>query len=405
MASENEVQPANEALFDALVRHQILLLRFSSEVRAKIQAILDATEADIADKIRSRLLTENNLDNAGEVRRLQTLMAMIKNIRLEAWEQIDEEWVQAALDIANEEPKLMAGIVQTVVPVQLELALPAAELLRTIVTSRPFEGRTLKEWASSIAEEDLRRIENAIRVGMVAGESSAEIARRVVGTARLRGVDGVTEISRRAAASISRTVVNHISNEARREFMLANSDLFDEEQFVATLDSRTTPICRSYDGQRFPVGKGPYPPLHFNCRSLRVAVLLGDVLGDRPAKPVTQRMLLREYARQRGIAVPTDRDGLPRGTKKDYDVFARRRIRELTGRVPGNMSYQQWLTKQPREFQDDVLGVTRARLFRNGGLTLDRFVNRRGDNIPLRDLARLHAEAFRKAGLDPEDFL
>jgi hypothetical protein len=31
-------------------------------------------------------------------------------------------------------------------------------------------------------------------------------------------------------------------------------------------------------------------------------------------------------------------------------------------------------------------------------------VNRRGDQIRLSDLARLHAQAFRDAGLDPKGF-
>lgn len=90
--------------------------------------------------------------------------------------------------------------------------------------------------------------------------------------------------------------------------------------------------------------------------------------------------------------------------KGSFDEFSRRRIRELTGRVPAKMTYQEWLTTQPATFQDDVLGKTRGKLFRKGGLTLDKFVNQAGDEIPLSDLARLHAEAFRAAGLDPVGF-
>lgn len=397
---------ANEELFDALVRHQILLLRMSGAIRLRIQGLLDATEADIREKIMARLANAGGgLTSPAEVRRLDALLSVIRTIRLKAWSQIDEAWVQEVMAVAQAEPEFMSGIVKTVVPVQLTLALPAPELLSAIVTSNPFEGRTLKQWAQSLAAEDLRRIENSIRVGMVQGESTNEIARRVVGTARLKGVDGVTEITRRGAEAITRTAVNHVSNQARQAFLHANSDLFDEEQYVATLDSRTTPVCRANDGKRFPVGKGPIPPLHFRCRSLRVAVLLGDVLGNRPAKPVTERMLLREWSQQNGITAPSSRAGLPHGTKTAYDQFARARIRELTGQVPGKTTYQQWLTRQSAAFQDEVLGPTRARLFRKGGLTLERFVNRAGDEIPISQLAKAHADAFRAAGLDPEDFL
>lgn len=395
----------NEELFDALVRHQIYLLRLSGNVRNRVHRVLDATEQDIADKIRSRLLNSTGLETPADVRRLEALLASIRSIRLKAWEQVTEEWLQQLQDLATNEAVLVAGVVKTVSPVVLDLVLPSARLLKAITTSSPFEGRTLKEWASSIAAEDLRRIENSVRVGMVQGESSAEIARRVVGSAQLRGVDGTTQITRRAAEAITRTAVNHISNEARREFIHANADLFEEEQYVATLDSRTTPVCRGNDGKRFPVGKGPRPPLHFNCRSLRVPVIDGDALGMRPAKPVTEKQLLREFSEKNGFPAPKKRADLPHGTKTQYDQFARSRIRELTGRVPGQTTYQQWLTRQSASFQDDVLGPTRAKLFRSGGITLDRFVNRNGDEIPLSQLARSHADSFRAAGLDPEDFL
>lgn len=395
---------ANEDLFDALVRHQIYLLRMSGSIRNRIYRLLDATEEDMRDKIIARLANSTGLDTPASVRRMEALIQVIRKTRLEAWSQVTEAWLEELQDLATSEPVLLAGVTKTVAPVILDLALPSTSLLKSIVKTNPFEGRTLREWASSIASEDLRRIENSIRVGMVQGESSQEIARRVVGSAALRGVDGVTNITRRQADAITRTAVNHISNQARREFINANADLFDEEQYVATLDARTTPVCRSNDGKRFPVGKGPLPPLHFNCRSLRVPVIDGDALGMRPAKPVTERQLLREFSEKNGFPAPTKRANLPHGTKTQYDQFARSRIRELTGRVPAKTTYQSWLQRQSTSFQDDVLGKTRGQLFRKGGLTLDRFVNRAGDEIPLSQLAKSHAEAFRAAGLDPEDF-
>ena len=41
-----------------------------------------------------------------------------------------------------------------------------------------------------------------------------------------------------------------LTNKARAVFFDANNDIFDEEVFVATLDSHTTPICRATDGTR-----------------------------------------------------------------------------------------------------------------------------------------------------------
>lgn len=399
------VTDVNREFFDAMVRHQVFLMRLSGGIRNKVQLLLNKSEKQIAKTIRDRLANSTGLDTPAEVRRLETVLAIVRNTRTKSWEQVNKTWAEELAAIAKTEPALVSGMILTTAPVVVQTVLPSARLLKAIATSKPFEGRTMKAWAETMEQDDLRRMEAAIRTGMVAGEGSAQIARRVVGTARLLGSDGVTEITRRQAAAITRTAVNHVANEARKEFFKENADILKEEQYVATLDSRTTPICRSLDGKRFPVGEGPRPPLHFNCRSIRVPVIDGVALGNRPAKPVTEKQLLREFAAKKGFEeTPGTRKVLPRGTKGEFDEFARKRVRELTGTVPAKTTYQEWLTRQSAAFQDDVLGKTKGSLFRRGGLTLDKFVDRAGNELPLNELARRHADAFRAAGLDPTGF-
>lgn len=395
---------ANEQYFDALVRHQIFLLRTSGSIRNEIYELLDATERDLRAQIRTRIRPGQGINRPVDVRRLEALLAALRATRLRAWGSVRARWLERLIEVANNEPEFLAGAIQTVSPVVVNPSLPAPELLLAIVNERPFSGKILADWADDIARADLSRIEDQIRIGLTQGESSQAIARRVVGTVGQRGRDGVTEITRRQAEAITRTAVNAITNQAKREFYDANTDLFDGELYVATLDERTTRICSSLDGQVFPIGEGPLPPLHFNCRSLRVPILDGIELGDRPAINVTQRQLLREYTDSRGIRTVTRRADLPRGNKGRFDRFARTRKRQLIGRVPGKVSYQQWLERQPRAFVDDVLGQTRGRLFRQGNLPLTRFVDRAGNELPLRELAAREADAFRAAGLNPQDF-
>jgi hypothetical protein len=116
-------------------------------------------------------------------------------------------------------------------------------------------------------------------------------------------------------------------------------------------------------------------------------------------------MLLREYAEKNGLPPVTSRGALPRGHRSAFDQFRRRRVRELTGVAPADLDYETFLRRQTVEFQEDVLGKTKALLFRRGGLRLDRFVNRQGDELTLAQLARRDRQAFVAAGLDPEDFL
>lgn len=71
----------------------------------------------------------------------------------------------------------------------------------------------------------------------------------------------------------------------------------------------------------------------------------------------------------------------------------------MSGQVPDDMTYQDWLKKQPVERQDDILGKTKGQLFRKGGLTLERFVDRNGRELNLAELRAKNAAAFAKAGL------
>ena len=393
----------NRLWFDALLRHQIYAIRASGSLRDSVNEILKKTEADIDAWIRSAL----EGDTAYTPKRLakaQQALKRIRAVRMTAWNKADKVLFQDAADFIQNDAQFLSKALETVVPVVLETSLPSPASLKGIVQSSPFEGRTLKEWASSLRAADLRRIEDQVKIGLVRGEPGPDIARRIVGSVAKNGMDGATQITRNNAQAITRTAVNHFSNSAREAFLAENSDLFTEEIFAATLDSRTTPICRSLDGQRFPVGEGQIPPLHFGCRSIRVASINGDALGSRPAKPFTERQLVREFAKQEGLGDITTRDALPRGMKGQFDSFSSRRIREMTQVVPAKIKYQDWLKSQSAEFQDDTLGVTRGALFRRGGLKLDRFVDRAGDQIPLADLAVSDASAFRAAGLDPGRF-
>lgn len=399
---------ANELFFDAMIRHQIGTLRFGGGVRNRILRLLDATESDIRDTIRRSMRRSVGFKTPGQLSRLKRLLKEIGELRSAAWQDARVLWRSELLDLVRIEPGFVDGLLKTVVPVQLRTGLPDADRLTAIVTSQPFEGSPLSEWAKRIRRADIERISDQIRIGLTMGETGPEISRRIVGTVRLRGRNGVTELTRNGASSIVLTSVNAVANHARQAYFEENSHLISVELFVATLDARTTPICRSLDGKRFPLGEGPIPPLHFRCRSLRTALLDDEPIGKRPSKPVHERRLLREFIEQEDIdfmGTPLNRGQLPRGSRRRFDEFARKRTRELIGRVPSKVTYQKWLERQPASFQDDVLGKTRARLFRRGGLKLDKFVDMAGKEKTLAQLALDERRAFLAAGLDPGEFL
>jgi len=394
---------ANELWFDALVRHQVYLMRVSGSVRNEINGLLNEMERAMVDRINAVLTGSKKLSPA-RLRKAESLIKQLKQIRTEVWIEVDGLWKETMKGLTVQEVEQVNRMFHTVSPAELSTQLPSIPKLKALVKTLPFEGYVLGSWAKKIAADDIGRIASQVRIGVVQGESSQTIARRIIGTAKLKGADGVTQITRRNAEAITRTAINSFSNAAREMYFAANQDIFDKEIYTATLDGRTTPICRSLDGDRFPVGVGPMPPLHFSCRSLRVAEINGEMVGKRPAKPVTDRMMVKKYAQANGLGSIKSRSRLPRGHRGKYDAFARGEMRRLTGRVPAKVNYQTFLEGQSVDFQDDVLGPTRGKLFRDGGLKLDNFVDKKGATIRLDQLADTDAAAFRAAGLDPAAF-
>ena len=75
----------------------------------------------------------------------------------------------------------------------------------------------------------------------------------------------------------------------------------------------------------------------------------------------------------------------------------------MNGQVQADTSYYEWIKTQPAAFQDAVIGKSRAKLFRDGGMTPEQFSELQiGNNFKPRTLDQLRQmvpEAFGRAGL------
>lgn len=399
---------ANDLIVQALLRHQIGLLGYSSQIRNEIIRLLDRTETDIKRQIRDALGGD-----AGEpltparLSRLERLLKGLRETRIGAWDDATKGWISNVKAVAESEPAFIAAIIEGAVPVDLSLELPAPAMLRSIATTRPLHGKPLSAWASEMKANDIKRIEAALRVGMTQGESLQELTRRVVGTEALQGRDGVTQATRAEAHTISRTAVMAVANEARRETAKLNEEILDGERFLSTLDSRTCQICGGYDdGKVYEIDEGPQPPIHPLCRCVRVMVVGGMMIGDRPMKSTSEKEALREFAKDQGLEkVPKSRKDVPHGLKGEFDEFLRGHIGKATGTVPARTTYEDFIRSQTKAVQDDILGPSRAALVRsNKDFRIGEFVDSGGKVKTLAQIAEQHASAFEAAGLDPVKF-
>lgn len=220
--------------------------------------------------------------------------------------------------------------------------------MKSVLDADFIRGWLLEEWFKEQAEGVALKVATQIRLGILEGETIGDMVRRVRGRFVRKNVyeGGVMSIMTREATAVVRTGVNHVMNHAHMETYLANADIISGYEYQATLDSRTTLICASLDGQVFDLDdeNAPKPPQHWNCRS----TILPIVEGFEDLQPTSRA--------------------------------------SETGPVKGSKTYEKWLAEQPKAKQDDILGPSRARLFRAGKANLRDMVRRDGTTVRVEDL-------------------
>jgi len=347
------------ALSDASLRHAVLVERLSSGEVRKFTPFLREIDKALRERLTRDGLTEFARD------RLESMLAEVDAILRGVLSRFTRQLELDLREFAEHEAAFAGKAIEHA---GFAANVPAAGLLWAAVESNPLaagNGKLLAPFIKGWTESEIAAVTGAIRLGVAQGQTVAELVKSIRGTKALNYADGLLAVTQRHAEAVVRTSVAHVGAQARMATYSANDDIFGGLQWDATLDQRTCVRCQSLDGRVFKMDKGPVEPLHVNCRCVRVP-LLSD-----------------EFA-----------------FLQDGEMRA-----SLNGPVDGGLSYYEWLKKQPAAFQDAALGKTRARLFRDGGLSAERFaalqLDRRFEPLTLVEMRELDPLAFIKAGIDP----
>lgn len=175
--------------------------------------------------------------------------------------------------------------------------------IRSLVMTDPFDGKILKEWIAEQSLQTQNKIKRAIRTGIATGVARKDIAAQLIN-------DDLFSGSIANAKTLVRTAGVHFT--AQADIKAFEDTGFKKYQLSAVLDTRTTTLCASLDGEVFDVSDPErlIPPFHPGCRT---------------------------------IMIPFEGDDEP--------------IKE---------NYEQWLTKQSPEDQVEALGETRHKLWMSG---------------------------------------
>ena len=215
-------------------------------------------------------------------------------------------------------------------------------------------GQVVSKAFRGIATSQAEQFSQVVRNGLLTGETTPSIAKRLIGSlqfgeeaktvGQIAAAGGqLTQVADNQIIALVRTSINQVANAASQQVYEGNQDITKKYRYIATLDTRTSAICRALDGREFEYGKGPMPPQHFNCRSTTVPVIDYKALDIPPP---------------------------PEGKRASMD-----------GPVPGNETYGQWLAKQPRATQADALGPGKVAYF-------NRLANKYGPTDAMAKLVR-----------------
>jgi len=357
-----------ESLITIATRHQSHLERLKTHEVNKFDSFL----VQMSDDIGIALSEVGDLDT---MLKLEKLQGMVDSAMKLSFDEYGKVWRASVRELSIYEAGFEIKALESVVT-GVAFTLPSDAIIVAAVNAAPLGditgatgGKLLKPFYSEFAKDERDRMQRIIRLGFAEGQTNNQILDRIRGTEQASYKDGELARIKRGQESITRTALQHAANQAREEVWQNNKKVISKIRISATLDKKTSGICRGLDGKEFPVDKGIRPPFHIRCRTTTVAVL------DDKFKALSK-------GRMRSMRDP-----------ETGEVSA----------VSANTSYYGWLKDQPANVQDSIIGESRGKLLRNGGLSSKRFtelqLSKDFKPLNLEQMRKLEPAAFEKAGL------
>jgi hypothetical protein len=334
----------NEQLGDLTIERALIVNRYGAGLGRDVVKLLREAQADI---IRRLPETGGVVTKARLARQLREINELIG----EAYGSISAKMLDELTDLGEIESGWQMSSINNAATVDIMRAMPSPAVLASIARDTLVTGSTIGDWLGKQEQDYAFQISRAVRAGLAQSETIQQIANRV------REASGVAQ---RHAFTLGKTATQAIAVEARNETLKANGDVVKGKLSLATLDSHTTFVCASYDKAAYNLDNEPIEgnklpyleiPRHFGCRSWWQA-------------------LLKRW----------DEMGLP------FDEFKPSTRASMDGQIPQGTSFPEFLDGKSQAWQDNYLGKGRAKLYRDGKITLADLVDGTGRELTIKEL-------------------
>lgn len=388
----------DDSLEDILIRHSALLQRLVPQLSADVIKNIDKNNPELMGEILMWLDKNDEYRlTKQQQQQLEVLRNKVNRIRGNSIVGAGSEYEKQMVELGLREQAFLANGMETIGT--SAVAVSSTKAMTKMVERLPITGQTIQQMYKSLSVNDTERIMRTVSQGLQNGLTKQQIQNAIFGTKKLNYTDGVLDITRRSVndkrnnSGITRTTINAIQNESLSMLYQANSDIIPREMITAVLDGRTTFYCASVDGDVYPVGVGPRPPFHYNCRTIRVPEI--DGINIRSTRPYVMDTRTRSEREKDFLAVKRD-------TNEPIKVQRAKWAKSRVGLIEDDVKYTGWFDNATVGFQKEYLGASRYKLYKDGGLKIADFTDTMANNYNLDQLYDKHKDAFKRAGIKPK---
>ncbi|QIA76654.1 minor capsid protein [Rodentibacter caecimuris] len=337
----------DEKIAYALTDRKILHFRYDAHLRREVFKRLNHTQRNLLNRLSSAGV------EALQKRELDKLLRELKKEIAQIYQELTAYTDAELSGFLMSETTALQHLYNDVVGFDFFNAVPDYKL-KAMQRVSLIAGAPLEDWWKKQGNETAFRFESLMRQGLLDGKQTNEL---------ISDVKDLMGTSRRHAETLVITAVAKTADEAHQALRDENLDLIKEEKHLATLDTRTSEVCRVRDGLRWDIDKKPIdhdlpyrrPPLHPRCRSIL-------------------QLVLKSW-KELGF---DNVDEVPESTRASMD-----------GQVSENVNYENWLKGKSQAEQDVVLGKGKADLWRRGVITFRDMLDQSGRPLTLKGLYSL----------------
>lgn len=361
---------------DALVEHDIDLLRVEEADLAEVLAVYRRLSVQIVEAIKAADITEPTR-RGDQLRRLERLQADV-NARIDAaYASMERTHTAELAEVAQTEVEAVVGVANATLGLPLlkaRLALKAARaLVAGLRTPADDTGAPIKDRWRGQRNGLKDKLAAMLRNSVDTARSLSETLRAVRGNRAIRYRDGLLPKTQAQVETLVRTAQQATVNAARMAAYERNKDTVKGVQAQAVLDGRTSITCRVRNGRAWLMDGKPFrqylgrvptsepfpgpPPWHWRCRSTLVPIFFDVEALQSVVEPSLHQQIVELDGR-------FSFDGKP-------------------ALVP---TFDAWLGKRGPTEAARILGKGRFELYADGKIELSDLLNQQGREMPLRDL-------------------